>query len=266
MRARIIFRRVNFPLRKGPMTRLKYNWGIHCIIAISESIKAQLKADGVEPARISTVYEGLDLEGCEPRRSPITRAPGEPLLMGTVAHLSAEKGLTYLIQAAALIPEVHSKMRFVVVGDGRCRKELEDLVRARKLEKCFRFEGFQEQTNQYFESFDIFILPSLSEGLSSSILTAMAMALPVIATRVGGIPELISDGENGLLVRPADAAALAQAIRRLAANPEERFRMGQLGRVRMEKQFTLQRKIDETELLCESLLKKPASGFRISNV
>ena len=124
------------------------------------------------------------------------------------------------------------------------------------MQQCFRFEGFQEQTIQYFEAFDIFVLPSLSEGLSSSILTAMAMALPVIATRVGGIPELVCDGENGLLVRPADSAGLAEAICRLAANPEERFKMGQMGRARMEKQFTLQRKIDETELLCESFLNK----------
>jgi glycosyltransferase involved in cell wall biosynthesis len=264
--ARIIFRRVNFPLRKGLMTRLKYNWGIDSIIAISESIKAQLQADGVAPARISTIYEGLDLEGCEPRRTPIAKEPGEPLLLGTVAHLSLEKGLTYLIEAAALIPEVQSRMRFVIVGDGRCRKELEGQVRARNLAQCFRFEGFQEQTIQYFESFDIFVLPSLSEGLSSSILTAMAMGLPVIATKVGGIPELISDGENGLLVRPADSVGLAEAIRRLAAHPEERFRMGQMGRARMEKQFTLQRKIDDTERLCESFLKRPASGSRLSHV
>ena len=115
------------------MTRLKYNWGIDSIIAISESIKAQLQANGVAPARISTIYEGLDLEGSEPRRAPIAKAPGEPLLLGTVAHLSLEKGLTYLIEAAALIPEVQSRMRFIIVGDGKCRKELEDQVRARNL-------------------------------------------------------------------------------------------------------------------------------------
>jgi len=266
VRARILFRRVNFPLRKSLLTRVKYNWGIDSIIAISASIRAQLQADGVAPARISTIYEGLDLEAGEPRRNPVAKAPGEPLRLGTVAHLSPEKGLTYLIEAAALIPEVRSSMRFIIVGDGRCRKGLEDLVRARNLESCFQFEGFKEQTIPYFESFDIFVLPSLSEGLSSSILTAMSMALPVIATNVGGIPELICDGENGLLVRPADSTGLAEAIRRLAANPEERFKMGQMGKKKMEKQFTLQRKIDETEMLCKSFLEKSASGSQRNHV
>ena len=100
------------------------------------------------------------------------------------------------------------------------------------------------------KSFDIFALPSLSEGLSSAILEAMAASLPIVATEVGGIPELVKDGENGLLVAPGDPAALALAIQRLADHPEESGRMGGRGRERMEEQFTLERKILETEQLC----------------
>ena len=106
------------------------------------------------------------------------------------------------------------------------------------------------------KSFDIFALPSLSEGLSSAIFEAMATSLPIIATKVGGIPELVKDGDNGLLVAPANPAALAHAIQQLADHPEESERMGMRGRERMEEQFTLERKILETERLCYALLQR----------
>jgi glycosyltransferase involved in cell wall biosynthesis len=212
---------------------------------------------GVSPSRIRTVYEGMDLSTF-PRRE--TRPPhGSPVVVGTVAHLSPEKGLYYLVEAAALIPDVHSRMRFVLVGDGECREALESQVRDRGLDACFQFAGFQNRPASYLSTFDIFVLPSLSEGLSSAILTAMAASLPVIATNVGGIPELICDGENGLLVPPGDPISLAEAIQTLADDPGECWRMGQEGRARMEERFTIERKILETEALCSSFLGNPTS-------
>jgi glycosyltransferase involved in cell wall biosynthesis len=196
----------------------------------------------------------MDLSQYPKRDRPVAR-PGEPVVIGTIAHLSSEKGINHLIEAAALIPDVHSRMRFVVVGDGSLRGELQRQVRAANLETCFQFAGFQENTGGHLASFDIFVLPSLSEGLSSSILSAMASSLPVVATRVGGIPELVRHGDNGLLVPPADPPALAQALKCLAETPSERLRMGQRGRARMETEFTLERKILETERLCYSLLQ-----------
>ncbi len=262
VRVRIIFRRVNFPLRRGPLTRLKYSWGIDCIVAISESIRSELQADGIPPGKIRTVYEGMDLSHFPKPDQPRAQKSGEPLVVGTVAHLSREKGLTYLVKAAASIQGAASRMRFVIVGEGDCRSELEAEVSSRGLAGCFQFLGFQTGTIEHLRSFDIFVLPSLSEGLSSAILTAMASALPVIATEVGGIPELIRDGENGVLVPPADAEALARAIQRLHLNAEERHRMGQAGRARMEEQFTLERKILETERLCTSLLERKPPANR----
>jgi glycosyltransferase involved in cell wall biosynthesis len=254
VRARVIFRRVNFPLRWNPLTHLKYTWGIDCIVAISESIRSQLLVRGIPPGLIRIVYEGMDLAQYPKLDKPVVR-PGEPVIVGTIAHLSSEKGINHLIEAAALIPEVRSRMRFLVVGDGNCRRELQEQVRTANLETCFQFAGFQENTGAYLASFDIFVLPSLSEGLSSSILSAMASSLPVVATKIGGIPELVRHGDNGLLVPAADPPALAQALQCLAENPSERFRMGQRGRTRMQEEFTLQRKIEETERLCHSLLQ-----------
>jgi glycosyltransferase involved in cell wall biosynthesis len=262
VRARIIFRRVSFPLRRNFVTKLKYNWKIDCIVAISESIRRQLVAGGVKASRIKTIYEGLDLSQY-PKEKAFDRHPaGKPIVVGTIAHLSPEKGLTYLIDAASRIPDVHSRLRFVIVGDGECRRELEQQVEDLGLEECFQFAGFQNTVDTHLRSFDIFVLPSLSEGLSSAILAAMATSLPVIATDTGGIPELIRHGENGTLVPPGDPLALAKAIDYLAQNPKECARMGQLGRLRVEEQFTLERKIIETEQLCTDFLKRPASVRR----
>jgi glycosyltransferase involved in cell wall biosynthesis len=175
--------------------------------------------------------------------------------VGTVAHLSREKGLEYLVEAACRIPDVQKKLRFVIVGNGDCRQQLEAHVRDKGLTSVFHFAGFHPDISSYMRSFDMFALPSLSEGLSSAILEAMAASLPIVATEVGGIPELVTHGDNGLLVPPADPAALARAIQQLAEDPQESLRMGQQGRSLIEERFTLERKIQETEELCGLLLK-----------
>lgn len=254
VKVKLIFRRVSFPLRRNFITRFKYNRGIDGIVAISESIRSQLELGGVPPEKIHVIYEGVDLASLPPLAPGDDRSTGGPVTVGTVAHLSAEKGLEHLVDAASLIPDAIPRMRFVIVGDGQCRGELEQRVRLRGLEQIFHFAGFRDQPREYFRSFDVFALPSLSEGLSSSILTAMATSLPVVATNVGGIPELVRDGENGILVPPADPVALARAIQQLAADPAERARMGRAGRARLEQYFTLERKIGETERLCASFL------------
>jgi glycosyltransferase involved in cell wall biosynthesis len=253
--ARIVFRRVNFPLRDSPITRFQYTWGIDCIVAISESIRGQMVAGGIPPSLIRTIYEGIDLSIYPRRTVPNPHQTGDRVVVGTVAHLSPEKGLQFLVEAAALIPSVRSRLKFVIVGDGQCRGELESLVRDKGLSDCFNFAGFQDRTVQATRSFDMFVLPSLSEGLSSAILTAMACSLPVIATNVGGIPELVRNGVTGLLVPPGDPQSLGGAIQQLLDDPDAAFQMGLRGRARAEEHFTLQRKILETEQLCYSLLE-----------
>jgi glycosyltransferase involved in cell wall biosynthesis len=261
--ARIIFRRVNFPLRKSLFTRFKYTWSIDCIVAISESIRHQLQVCGIPASRIKTIYEGMDLS-LYPRRTDSGHSPAaKPAVVGTVAHLSREKGLKYLVEAASLIPDVQKRIRFVVVGDGACLQELKEQVKQRRLGAVFHFAGFHSDTSQFMKSFDIFALPSLSEGLSSAILEAMANSLPIVATEVGGIPELVKNEENGLLVAPGDPAALALAIQQLADHPEEARRMGERGRDRMELHFTLDRKVRETEQLCSQLLARRAQSTNV---
>ena len=260
--ARIAFRRVYFPLRKGLFTRLKYTRGIDCIIAISESIGSQLRDYGIPNHKIRTIYEGIDLS-IYPKRTVLRqRRSDEPAVVGTVAHLSREKGLNYLIEAASMIPDVQRKLRFVIVGDGTCLRELEELVHSKGLENIFSFAGFHSDIPECLKAFDIFVLPSLSEGLGSAILEAMATSLPIVATRVGGIPELVKNGDNGLLVAPADSVSLARAIEKLADDADLSQRMGLRGRQRIEERFTLERKILETEQLCGLLLQELPQSTR----
>jgi glycosyltransferase involved in cell wall biosynthesis len=263
--ARIIFRRVSFPLGHSCLSRLKYTWGIDCVIAISRSIKRQLMAGGVPDSRIEIIYEGIDLNQYPKEAIQEAHPEGAPVTIGTVSHLSHEKGLRYLIEAASLIPDVRDRIRFVIVGDGVCRPELEALVREKGMNGCFQFMGFRSDSHLIMKTFDLFVLPSLSEGLSSAIIEAMSNSLPVVASDVGGIPELIQNGHNGILVPPGDAGKLALAIRQLAGDAETSRRMGEKGRKRVEEEFALERKIEETEKLCRSLLggtSRTAEGDR----
>jgi glycosyltransferase involved in cell wall biosynthesis len=258
--ARIVFRRVSFPLRKSRFTRFKYTWGIDCIVAISKSISSQLQIGGLPASKIKIIYEGMDLSLCNQDPNRAFRRPDEPIVVGTVAHLSSEKGLNFLIEAASLIPDAGKRLRFVIVGSGACLQELKALAQTKGVADIFHFAGFQTNIFHYLNTFSLFVLPSLSEGLSSAILEAMAASLPVIATNVGGIPELVRNGDNGLLVPPEDSAALAHAILHLADNPETARQMGIRGRQLIEEQFTLDRKIAETEQLCSILLQNRNSS------
>ncbi len=256
---RIVFRRVDFPLGKSVFSRLKYTWGIDGVITISDSIRNRLRSAGVPAAKIVTIYEGIDLPLYP--EADRCRRPGEPLTVGVVSHLSREKGISRLVEAASLLPESNKKFRFVIVGEGECLGELKELVRKKGLEN-FHFMGFRSDVPRLMGSFDVFALPSLSEGLSSAILEAMASSLPIVASDVGGIPELVRNGENGLLTPPGDPAALAKAIQWMADNPEICLRTGRINRRKVEERFTMEHKINKTEELCISLLKAKSAKMR----
>ena len=122
------------------------------------------------------------------------------------------------------------------------------------IEQKVTFTGFRSDSEALMKSFDVFCLPSISEGLSSAILVAMASRLPIVATRAGGIPELVIDGETGILVPPDDAEQLAVGLCKVLESPQLREKMGCAGRHRIEETFTLDRKLNETEKLYFSML------------
>lgn len=176
-------------------------------------------------------------------------------VIGTVARLHPVKGLSYLVSAFAEVLRVFPQAHLIIVGGGGSGVEAQEEARLRRqvenlgLAGAVTFAGYRHDVPQWLARMDIFVLPSLMEGLGLALLEAMALEKPVVATRVGGIPEIVEDGHSGLLVPPADAGALAQAIQRILADPELARRLGQAGYQRVATRFSAQRMLAQTQQL-----------------
>ena len=251
--ALVCSRRVNFPLRTS-FSRLKFNLFMDRVITVSASIRDTLIHDGVRPSLVEVIYEGTDLQSIDAMPEPPSSIADDQPVIGIVAHLSKEKGHSILVKAVSLLLQSYPRLVLSVVGEGPLRTELERLAKTLGASRNVFFLGFREDADSVMKSFDIFCLPSLSEGLSSAILVAMSHRLPVVATAVGGIPELVIDRETGLLVSPRDPERLAGALQELLDSPDLRKRMGESGRRRVEAHFTLEKKIRNFERLYLELL------------
>ena len=245
----IASRRVDFHLRGGRMSRWKYRQ-VDCFICASEAIRQMLIADGVPEVRTVTVHEGIDLDRVE--SAPPARLHEELFLphgapvVGNVAALVPHKGQRHLIEAAALVVRQVPDARFVVAGEGELRPSLERQIREHHLEKHVLLAGFRPDVLSLHKAFDIFVMSSITEGLGTSLLDAMAAAKPIVATATGGIPEVVVHDSTGFLVPPRDHAAMADAIVRLLKNPALRQRMGQAGLARARQRFSAERMLKQT--------------------
>ncbi len=212
---------------------------------------------GVAAERITVIHPGMAVPGPHDalRREAIRRelhiAPDE-LMVLTVANLRTLKGHITILEAAAQMQGA-IKTVFVFAGEDRSDGEVAREAESLGVQQAVRLMGFQKNVYDYLNAADLFLLPSQSEGLPLSILEAMAMGVPVIATPVGGIPEIINDGEQGLLVPPRDAAAVAAALRRLAADKPLRAALGQGGRDRIAAKFSLHGMITQYQDLYQRL-------------
>jgi glycosyltransferase involved in cell wall biosynthesis len=249
-------RRVDFRIRQNAFSRWKYRQ-VDVFICASECIRQMLLADGVEPERAVTVHEGVDIDHIDAAPPADVRAafwlPHGAPLVGNVAALVPHKGQRYLVEAAALVVRRMPDARFLIVGDGELRATLEQAVRREQLEKHVIFTGFRPDVLSLIKGFDLFVMSSVTEGLGTSLLDAMAASRAVVATRTGGIPEVVVDGETGLLVPPRDAHALAEAIIRLLGDESLRAAFGRAGRQRVERRFSADRMVAATLAVYESL-------------
>src|SRR6188474_3665646 len=216
--ALIASRRVDFHLRKNSFSRWKHRQ-VDCFIAASEAIRKMLVADGVPANRTVTVHEGIDVEHvlAAPRVS-VHEAfwlPHHAPVVGNVAALVPHKGQRHLIEAAHLVVKEMPDARFVILGEGELREALERQVRDHHLEKHVLLPGFRTDVLGCIKGFDLFAMSSVTEGLGTSLLDAMACSRAIVATRAGGIPEVVDDGVTGSLVPPRNHAAMAKAIVRL---------------------------------------------------
>jgi glycosyltransferase involved in cell wall biosynthesis len=201
------------------------------VVAVSRDAAGHLAREGIVDSKLRTIPNGIDLE----RFSPAGPQPGGPVV--TVARLSPEKDVATLVRAAALVREKCPDFRLEIAGEGACLAELRALANHLDLAGQVRFLGRVEDVPALLGRASLFVLPSLTEGISLTLLEAMARGLPVVATQVGGNPEVVAEGETGLLVPPGRPEELASAILHLLASPELSRRMGEAGRRRVRERF-----------------------------
>jgi glycosyltransferase involved in cell wall biosynthesis len=242
-------RRVDFRLKGNALSRWKYDQ-VDRFICSSEAIRQMLLADGIAPSRAVTVHEGIDL-------GHVAAAPEAPLheelwlphgspIVGNVAALVPHKGQRHLVEAAALVVRQVPDARFVIAGEGELRESLEHQVKHLGLEKHVLLTGFRPDVLSVLKAFDIFVMSSITEGLGTSLLDAMACAKPIVATNAGGIPEVVQDGRTGFLVPPRDHHAMAGAIVQLLENEPLRRQMGEAGLSLVTSRFSAERMVMDT--------------------
>lgn len=228
-------------------------------IAISDSIaRFTVEVEGAPKSKIHRIYYGL--EATKPLDRNAARAailrelnlPDDAALIGMVCRLTEQKGITYALQAFARLKDEFPAAHLLIAGDGPLRTALER--EAAPLKNRVHFLGWRDDTALLMAALDIFLVPSLWEGFGLVFLEAMAQAVPILATNVSAIPEIIVDGETGLLVPPRDVDALTESLHRLLSDKPLRQYMGLQGQDRLETQFSAAKMVDETAALYYTLL------------
>ncbi len=219
-------------------------------VSVSPDLADWLHRDiGVPAERVSTICNGVDTQRFAPGRDgrallPTGFAGADSVVIGTVGRLEPIKDQATLVRAflglLAADPKLRDRVRLVIVGEGSRREDLERLLAAGGAADLAWLPGAREDTARIYRSFDVFVLPSLREGISNTLLEAMASGLPIVATRVGGNPGLVEEGSSALLVPPAAPDALGQALLRYVGDQDLRRAHGEAGRARALREFSLE--------------------------
>lgn len=239
--------------------RLAYSFSA-AIISNSEAVAQIMISKELVPRRkIHCIYNGIDTDRFSPRPPSAELAeslglPNGALVVGTVARLHPRKGHHTLIRAAATIHGTHPDVRFLIVGDGPARADLEGLAQELGVAGVVVFAGESGNVPELLALMRVSVLASLTESLPNAILEAMACALPVVATNVGGVPELVTDGETGYLVPTENPDALADRILKILDNPGLASGMGNLARNRAVEKFSCDKLIENVEALYAQVL------------
>jgi sugar transferase (PEP-CTERM/EpsH1 system associated) len=216
---------------------------VHPFVCVSHDAARHAGLQGIAAAKLRVLWNGIDVERFA-YRGP---QPGGTAVV--VARLSPEKDIQTLLHAMRRVVDVAPSFRLDIAGDGPCREELVQLAGTLGLCEHVRFLGEVQDVPALLARARVFVLSSVSEGISLTILEAMASGLPVVATSVGGNPEVVEDGRTGQLVPPRDPAALASALLRTAGNPDEAQLLGRAARRRVEAHFDIRKMVAQYEAL-----------------
>lgn len=248
---RVASRRVNFPIRSPR----KYNVGMERVLCVSEAIRNTCLGGGVSAARLRVVPDGVDLRRLQAEAGDVARTRAafveetrkRRLLVLNVASLTEEKDHATLLESMNEVLAAVPQAYFVIAGTGPLAEALQRRARILALdEEVLCFAGFREDVPALLHAADLFVMSSYEEGYCTSVMDAMACGKAVVATRVGGLPELVQEGVTGRLVPPSEPGALAGALVDLLKDRKRREKMGRQGRGKAETSFSAERMVEQT--------------------
>jgi glycosyltransferase involved in cell wall biosynthesis len=250
------------PLKSGALSRYLYGTLTSRIVTISEHIREVMISSGLSPDQVTTIRTAINLSQFVPREKDPRlleelNLPAGCAIIGIVARLTERKGFKHLFEAVRLLADQGRTLRCLVVGGGASKEKiaaLKNYAASLGVSEQILLTGRRSDIPDILSLLEVFILPSLAEGLGRSMLEAMAAGRAIVATTVGGIPEAIEDGKSGILVPPGDPRALAQAIGLLLDNPLKARELGRASRARAELLFDETKMIDGICALYEELL------------
>jgi sugar transferase (PEP-CTERM/EpsH1 system associated) len=238
---------------------------VHSYIPLSLDLAFWLRNTiGVPERKIVQIYNGVDIETFRPAREGRSPLPPsglnkeDTIVIGNVGRLALVKDPVTLVRAflrlLEWLPDARKRVRLALIGDGPLRTRVQELLSTAKATDIAWVAGARDDVPELLRGFDIFVLPSLAEGISNTLLEAMATGLPVIATRVGGTPELVIEDVTGTLVPPADADAMANALRMYIERPDLRHKHGGAARERAEREFDIAKMVRSYQSVYDALM------------
>ena len=252
----VVTRRMDYAERAGWYTQYLYGRRVDGVVAISGSVLSALISAGVAPERIRLIHDGIDAD----RFRPAAGRPRQSLpVISAIAVLEERKGHRVLLEAAARLKAQGHHAKYLLAGEGSLRSELQRQAERLGLAEEARFLGFVADPVSVLAKTDLFVMPSISEGLGVAALEAMAAGKAVIASRVGGLAEVIVDGVTGLLVAPGNPAELASAIARLLKQPKLAEELGTKAAEHVRRHFTIEQTATKNEGYYYELLRRPVA-------
>jgi glycosyltransferase involved in cell wall biosynthesis len=257
----------------GPIRRKIYSLFDHFsekfvdrFLVVSDVLKDKMiRGHGIPAEKVIRIYNGIEVDHYIPQDQNGSRErirnefniDADTLLIGSIGRLVWQKGLEHLVQAMPKVLNQFPQTKVLIAGEGPLKDELEALAQKLKVGEHIIFANFRKDIREILSAINILIVPSLLEGFPMITLEGMAMAKPIIATGIDGIREQIVDGESGILIPPKDPDAIAKAIVRLSTEKDFSQNLGLEGRRRVEKEFTVEKMVYETEKVYESLYEQP---------
>lgn len=250
-----------FPIRDHAMNRWLYGKCIDHVVCISSDIYRYCTSKSYfSPQRLSIIHSAVRRDMVEANQEAEDLRGewqiGQKFCVGTIGRLREEKGHRYLLKAIPQIVTSQPDIVFVIVGDGSLQGELQALARQLGVAQNVKFVGFRNDIPRVLKTCDLFVLPSVSEGLGTAVLEAAVAGIPIIATRVGGIPDIIQDGEHGLLVQPRSPEGLSQRILELYHDRARGRELARRGREFVLKNFSEKHLVDKTLALYQRLVSE----------